>query len=146
MKDAQISWYVEKEEMVDLIDEEYFAGTVSPSDINVTFQFQVWNNKWGSEMVYDIDNPSLTLTFDYVEDNQLLNYCSVRIDNGAFVTGEIINNKMTVPLNRMLSGEANKGSFTDTSNYARIAIKFGPITYGMKNDLKSLIIDLQYDK
>ena len=146
MRDPQVSWYIIENESVELIDKEHFAGAYSPSNIEATFEMQVWNNKWGTEDVADIDNPVLVLMFDTIEDSKLLEYCKVKIDNNPFRELEIYDNKATLPLDRLLAGKANKGSASDSTNYARITIKFGPITHGMKNGLKSLLVDIQYNK
>lgn len=146
MRDPQISWYVLENESVELIDKEHFAGAFSPSNIEATFEMQVWNNKWGTEDVADIDNPVLVLMFDTIEDSKLLEYCKVRIDNNPFKELEIYNDKATIPMNRILSGRSNKGSASDSTNYSQITIKFGPITHGMQNGLKGLLVDIQYNK
>lgn len=146
MRDPQISWYILENESVELIDKEHFAGAYSPSNLEATFEMQVWNNKWGTEDVADIDNPVLVLMFDTIEDSRLLDLCRVKIDNNPYKELEIYDNKATIPLNRLLAGKLNKGTVSDSMNYAKISIKFGPITHGMKNGLKSLLVDLQFNK
>ena len=101
MRDPQVSWYIIENESVELIDKEHFAGAYSPSNIEATFEMQVWNNKWGTEDVADIDNPVLVLMFDTIEDSKLLEYCKVKIDNNPFRELEIYDNKATLPLDRL---------------------------------------------
>jgi len=146
LKEPQISWYITENESVNLIDGEHYAGAYRPSNIEATFEMQVWNNKWGTEDISDVENPVLVLMFDTLEDCTLLQFCKVRIDNSPFKELEILDNKGILPLNRPLSGKANKGTSSDSNNYSKITIKFGPIYYGMKNGLKSLLVDLQFNK
>lgn len=146
MKEPQISWYIIENESVNLIDGEHYAGAYSPSNIEATFEIQVWNNKWGRDDIPDVENPILVLMFDTIEDRTLLQYCKVRIDNGPFKELEVLEDRATLPLYRPLSGKSNKGTSSDANNYAQITIKFGPISYGMKNGLKSLLVDLQFNK
>lgn len=146
MKDPQISWHITERKSSNLIDGEYFAGAYSPSDTEAIFDLQVWNNIWGTEDVSDIENPILVLMFNCIEDSKLLQYCKVSIDNGIYQDLEILEDRALIAIDRILSGKANKGSEADANNYVKIAVKFGPISYGMKTGLKSLLIDLQYNK
>lgn len=146
MLDPQISWYIVRNEDYELIDKEHYAGAYSPGNIEALFELQAWNNKWGTEDVLDVDIPVLVLMFNTIEDSRLLEYCKVKIDNGPFQAVEILGDKAIIPLNRPIAGTKNKGTTENINNYAKITIKFGPITHGMKNGLKSLLLDLQFNK
>ena len=84
MNEPALSWYVVGTDSVEEIDKEYYAGAYSPSNTEFTMTLQVWNNKWGTEDVADIDSPKLVIMFDTIEDATLLNYCKVRIDGGSY--------------------------------------------------------------
>lgn len=146
MKEPQISWYINENNSINLIDGEHYAGAYSPSNIEAVFEMQVWNNRWGTEDISDIENPILVLMFNTIEDSALLKYCQVRVDNNPFKELEVLEDRATLPLGRPLSGKSNKGTSMNSNNYSQITIKFGPISHNMKNGLKSLLVDLQYNK
>lgn len=146
MNEPALSWYVVGTDSVEEIDKEYYAGAYSPSNTEFTMTLQIWNNKWGTEDVADIDSPKLVIMFDTIEDATLLNYCKVRIDGGSYEPLTIQNTTQGyINLNRILSGASNLGNASASNNFATIAIKFGPITHGMTNGLKNMLLEIQYN-
>jgi len=143
MKKPQISWYVlEDENLVPY--EEYYAGSFRSDDV-IEITLHVWNNRWGQEQVQNVEQGRLALYFDTIEDSFLLNLCSVSIDDGDFQSLNISSNRGRISLGRILSGEPNLGSSTSRNNYAKIVLRFGPITDGIRNSLKNLYLDIEYD-
>jgi hypothetical protein len=143
MKDPQISWYVLEDEILTPY-EEYYAGSYRPNDV-LEIQMNVWNNRWGQETVKDVQQGTIAVYFDTIEDSYLLNLCSISIDNGDFKALTITSNRGCISLGKILFGEANVGSANSKDNYAKITLKFGPVTDGMKNSLKNLYVDLEFD-
>jgi hypothetical protein len=143
MKDPQISWYVLEDEVLTPY-EEYYAGSYRPND---TFEITmyVWNNRWGQEVAKDVQQGTIAVYFDTIEDAYLLNLCSISIDDSDFKSLTITSNRGRVGLGRVLFGETNVGSSSAKNNYAKIILKFGPITDGIRNSLKNLYVDLEFD-
>lgn len=144
MKDPQISWYIKENEDATFIDKEVYMGSYNSSNIEAVFNVQLWNNKWGSEDVKNLDNFSIAIFFDTIEDNVLLSRCEVKVDNGSYQKPEIVGSKGIIRVNKTISGSKNNGTL-NANNYLDLSIRINPITGDMKNGLKNIIIDLQYD-
>lgn len=144
MKSPEISWYIIETTEINSIEKEYYIGSYNPNSTEVQIDLQVWNNKFGQEEAKTIENAFLNLTFTTIEDCKLLEYCKVKIDNSGYQDLTILNSVGKVSLDRLLSGETNLGDATAYNNYATISIKFS-LSNNMKNGLKNLILDLQYD-
>ena len=144
MAEPQISWYVVEPDDQLAPYEEYYAGSFRPSQ-TMEVNLQVWNNRWGTENVSDANTCRFVAYFDSIEDSVLLDLCKVYL-NDVLLNTEIVNKKLQANLNRNLIGLANNGSpALFPSNYAKIKITFGPITNGVKNTLKNLLVDLEYE-
>lgn len=143
MNDPQINWFV-LEEGQPTPYEEYYAGSYRPSE-TLELTLQVWNNRWGQEDAKDISRGTLAFFFETIEDSYLLSLCSVKIGDGSFQPLTIDAGRGRVPLDKVLYGRSNNGSTTSTDNYATITLKFGPIQDGMRNSLKALFADLEFD-
>lgn len=144
MKDPQISWYIKENEDVTFIDKEIYMGSYNSSNIEAVFNVQLWNNKWGDEDVKNLENFSIAIFFDTIEDNALLSRCEVKIDKGGYQKPEIIGSKGIIKVDRIISGIRNSGNI-NANNYLDLSIRVSPITGDMKNGLKNIVIDLQYD-
>lgn len=144
MKDPQISWYIKENEDVTFIDREIYMGSYNSSNIEAVFNVQLWNNKWGDEDVKNLENFSIAISFDTIEDNALLNRCEVKVDKGGYQKLEIVGSKGIVKVDRVISGMRNSGNL-NANNYLDLSIRISPITGDMKNGLKNIVIDLQYD-
>jgi hypothetical protein len=143
MNDPQVTWYV-IEDNTPTPYEDYYAGSYRPNDI-LEVSIQLWNNRWGQETVSDIVNSKLAVFFDTIEDSYLLNLCSIKIDDNDYKPLTVQSTRGYIDLGKTLSGGSNTGSTYSKDNYASIVLRFGPITDGMKNSLKNLFIDLEYD-
>lgn len=143
MDNPQLSWYV-VEDSSPVPYEEYYAGSYRPDD-TLLITMQVWNNRWGQADVNDISNGNLVVFFDTLEDASLLDLCSVKIDSNDYVPLTVTSGRGRVSLGRVLSGKSNTGSSTSTGNYAVITLQFGPVTSGLRNSLKNLFLDIEFD-
>ncbi len=144
MKDPQISWYIKENEVVTFIDREIYMGSYNSSNIEAVFNVQLWYNKWGDEDVKNLENFSIAISFDTIEDNALLNRCEVKVDKGGYQKLDIVGSKGIVKVDRVISGMRNSGNL-NANNYLDLSIRISPITGDMKNGLKNIVIDLQYD-
>lgn len=136
-----IMWYI-KEDSVLTPYEEYYAGSYAPGS-TLEFNVQVWNNRFGTSDAGDAYNPRLIMFFDSIENSSLLKYCSVTVD-GSQLSMVTELNKGRVDFGRILSGKANS-SGVSKDNYCDIKINIGPIPNGLRNELKNLYIDIEYD-
>jgi hypothetical protein len=139
----QVEWFVIESDNSVVPHQEYFAGSYRPSD-TVMFNLQVWNNRWGMENVDNVSSSSMIkVFFDHLEDKQLLDFCSIKINDSAYIPLSIEGDAGYVMLGTTLSGSANDGSVNSMSNYANVVLKFGPITNSMRNGLKNMFVDLE---
>ena len=141
MDKARISWQILEE--LSESDYEYIQyknyteeGSFIPGDI-VKKTILVWNNYLGTEDRESIYNSKLVFSFKDYEDNFLLNLIRVSIDDGAEQSLSIDMDKGIVLLGD-LSGSANNGAVSNTSNFKKINLSIGPIPNNIKSDLKNL--------
>lgn len=141
MDKARISWQILEE--LSESDYEYIQyknyteeGSFIPGDI-VKKTILVWNNYLGTEDRENIYNSKLVFSFKDYEDNFLLNLIRVSIDDGAEQSLSIDMDKGIVLLGD-LSGSANNGAVSNTSNFKKINLSIGPIPNNIKSDLKNL--------
>lgn len=139
-----ISWYIKEQD--DYVQNlEYYLGSFS-SDSEIILDIQVWNNRYGSKDVETIENARLTIYFDTVEDSSLLKYCSVSVNSNNYTTPEIEVDRIIVPIG-ILNGSFNDGleeSFNE-SNFKNISIKFSNFPKKLKNGLKNMFLDIEFD-
>ena len=57
---------------------------------------------------------------------------TIDIDRGIFNIGN-------------LSGRSNNGSTLNKENYREVELQFGPIPSNIRSELKSLVLDIEYD-
>lgn len=143
MINPQISWFVIEDDTPTPY-EEYYAGSYRP-DESVEIHMQLWNNRWGQEEAENVTQGRLAVFFDSIEDSYLLGLCSIKIDSNDFVPLTINSGRGRVAIDRVLSGSSNTGSSNATGNYVNVVLKFGPVTAGIRNSLKNLYIDLEFD-
>jgi hypothetical protein len=144
MNQSSISWYIKEDE--DYIqDNDYYLGSFSPSS-DIVLNIQVWNNRYGNESVDNIENARLSIYFDTVEDSSLLQYCSISVNGEDFVEPTIYLNRGTVEIGN-LYGTYNNGleDIINADNYKDISIKFSNLPTNLKNGLKNLFLDIEFD-
>lgn len=146
MASPKISWYVyDQDEYV--LDNDFHLGSFN-SKSTIKIKIQIWNNRYGSSDVDTIDNASLVVYFDSLEDSALLNYCTLAINDNVneeeILTPEIENNKAYFLIGK-LSGQANDGiiDLETYDNYKNITLTFSDFDYSLKNGLKNLYLDIE---
>lgn len=144
MNNAKITWYI-KEDSDYIQDNDYYLGSYSP-DTNLDFEVQVWNNRYGNNLVNSIADARLAIYFDSAEDSLLLDYCYVSINGNSFQKISKIFNKGVVDLG-LLSGSSNNGveSLDNINNYKNIAVSFRDFPSTLKNGIKNMYLDIELD-
>lgn len=144
MNQPSISWYI-KEDDDYVQDNDYYLGSFSSSS-DILIKIQVWNNRYGNESVEDIENARLSIYFDTVEDSSLLQYCTISINNDEFIKPEIYLNRATINIGTLL-GTFNSGMDNEKNidNYKNIIVKFSNMPTNLKNGLKNLFLDIEFD-
>lgn len=144
MEQASISWYI-KEDDDYVQDNDYYLGSFS-SLMDITLNVQVWNNRYGNETVENVDNARLSIYFDTVEDSSLLQYCTVSINNNEFTKPSITLNRAVIEIGD-LYGTYNNGleDTSNSNNYKNLSIKFSKMPSNLKNGLKNLFLDIEFD-
>lgn len=144
MSNPNISWYIKEQETY-IQDEEYYLGSFT-SNSEISLSVQVWNNRYGSSDIDNIDEARLAIYFDSVEDSSLLKYCTVSVNNGSYITPEVELQRAIVTIGE-LSGTFNDGleESTNQTNYRNITIKFSGFPGNLKNGLKNMFLDIEFD-
>lgn len=144
MANPNVSWYI-KEQDTYVQDEEYYLGSFT-SNSEISLSVQVWNNRYGSSDVDNIEEARLAIYFDSVEDSSLLKYCTVSVNNSSYVTPEVELQRAIVSIGE-LNGTFNDGleESTNQTNYKNITIKFSGFPGNLKNGLKNMFLDIEFD-
>lgn len=147
MNKPHITWYVLEQVDSDFefvpkykhdMEESYTSSEI------MKIKAQVWNNRSGDEDIEDATNARLVAYFKNYEDIQLLNLCKIKI-------GDNDVESMVIDIDRAeynigtLYGRSNNGSQLNKDNYVEFEIQFGPIPSNIRSELKSLILDIEYD-
>lgn len=145
MLNSKITWYIlEDNEYIQENNNEYFLGSFAPNN-EIKLTVQVWNNRYGKTAVESIENARLAIYFESIEDNILLNYCTVNInDNNIKVP--ISFNKGIIDIG-LLSGSSNNGvdSIDNIYNFKNITFTFKDFPSNLRNGLKNMILDIEID-
>lgn len=121
---------------------EHNMGNYSGDEQLVT-KLQLWNNRYGTEDTDMVTKPTMYFYYKNVEDNNLLNYYTLKVD-GRVVDFVIQNNKAIVVLPRLIVGDANNGTEENTGNYVSIELVFDAANETLKNnDLKELYVEIR---
>lgn len=120
---------------------EFYAGTYMDSTPLVV-DIQLWNNRYGIEDVENLKNFDVEFYFDNMEDEKLLDYCTISITGREQITFKRINDRAVIqfPDAQVVSGAKNNGDTADAyENYIPLTFKFAAAGKCLKeNDLKSL--------
>jgi len=145
MDKPRISWYSRIGDETYAAQPEFYAGTYTKEE-KISVDIQIWNNRWGTEDVETLDNFSLNIYFDCLEDSALLQCCKVILGGMDELSLIISGQKATVsfPEKVKLSGVKNDGSSANSrENYIMITFEFSALEYRLKeNDLKSLYFEI----
>ena len=138
----KITWHILEEE--DYVQEnEYYLGSFNTND-TISFEVQVWNNRYGQNNVDSIDNATLALYFENIEDSVLLNYCKVSVDSSSFEPLDIEVERGTINIGKLYGGSNNGIANESTKyNYKNIKIEFKNLPYNLKNNLKNMFLDIE---
>lgn len=147
MTTPKLTWYILED-----IDGVYeysqkrtydMEGSYAPND-TIKTKIQLWNNRLGTENVQDAKNAKLSIFFKNYEDNYMLKLCKVRINNNEPKDLEIDMDRGIFELGN-ISGGANNGSDSNIDNFVEFELSIGPLPSNLKNELKGLILDVEYE-
>lgn len=127
--------------------DDFYAGSLRPNDV-LEISFQVWNNRWGQEDCTTIpSSANIAISFDTLEDSQLLKSCLVKVgDSSSFVPLDLEDySRGRIGLGKALSGLRNNGSLEASSNFTTVWLRFGPVDGRLRNGLKNMLIDLEFN-
>lgn len=145
MQEPKISWFVRRADSDSFSKEsEFYAGTYNKKD-NLDLVIQIWNNRYGTTAVKDLQDFGLTVSFDDEEDSVLLKY--MRFTYGmTILTPQIIGNQAVIklPEDVVLSGALNDGSEESEENFISMSLAIIlPKNIKVKlNDLKSMTLSV----
>lgn len=126
--------------------DEIFGGTYTNSD-PIEIDLRIWNNRFGTETVDDLQNFVINFYFDKLEDNNLLQYITINYNGVEEVPVSINNNIGTASFlnNVIIKGTPNDGSDNNLNNYINLKIIFNITDENVSlknNDFKSLYLDI----
>jgi hypothetical protein len=144
MANPIIGWYIKESDNY-VQEDEYYLGSFT-SDSEISINVQVWNNRYGSNSVDGISDARLAIYFDTVEDAALLNYCTVSVNDSYFTAPKIELQRGIVSIGE-LSGIYNDGLELSSNevNYKNLSIKFSGFPCNLKNGLKNMFLDIEFD-
>lgn len=145
MQEPKITWFVRRTDSDSFSKEsEFYAGTYNKKE-NLDLVIQIWNNRYGTTAVKDLEDFGITVSFDDEEDSVLLKYMRFTYDM-SILTPQIVGNQAVVklPENVVLSGALNDGSEESTDNYISLnmAIILPQSAKVKLNDLKSMTLSV----
>lgn len=147
MSDPIISYSAKLSKLTSYQDvEEIYGGTYTESN-PIQVDLRIWNNRFGTTAVDDLENFVVNFYFDKYEDASLLEF--VRIERPGIEEVPItINNQIATAnfLNSVIiKGTPNDGTDSNNENYIDLKITFDITTPNISlknNDFKSLFIDI----
>lgn len=145
MSSADVSWYIKEPDDTYIACTEYFAGSCNSKEDFILY-LDLWNNRWNNkEDVDDMVDAKLVISFLNAEDSILLSLCTVQIEDNDFVKVETMDlNKGVVNIGT-ISGQKNNGNENNIYNHKKIIIKFSNIPNNLRDGLKSMFLDVQFD-
>lgn len=116
-----ITAYYKEDDAYSVVEKEKYIGSFSKTSLfSATIRF--WNNRYGSSNESDIEDATLVIEFPTVEEAKLLQYMKVTVDTIYEKSINITDTRGYVLLNRILSGQKNKGTEDYNNNYVDITI------------------------
>ncbi len=146
LSEPVITWLVKKSTDLDFTEKEnYYAGNYRPNN-GINIELRIWNNRYGSQAVQDLEHFGIAMVFDDYEDSALFSYMTFIVNNAEMLTPSVVAGEavLTIPDNIVLSGAVNDGSANYTDNYMSLKINLEiPSNISIKsNDLKNLSLDI----
>ena len=141
-----ITWLVKKKSDTDYLEKDnYYAGNYNPGN-GINLEFRIWNNRYGSEKVKDLEHFGIAMAFDNYEDSALFDHIDFIVNNSELIHPSVVGGEavLVVPDNIVLSGAINDGSSKYKDNYMALTvnIKFPSNIRVKSNDLKNLSFDI----
>jgi len=126
--------------------QEIYGGTLTDT-VPIEIDIRIWNNKYGTEQVEDLENFVLNIFFDKYEDANLLKFTSLIYNNTQNVPISISDNVATATFldDVIIKGTPNNGEEADENNYIDLKLVFkidDEDIYLKEQDLKSLYLEI----
>jgi hypothetical protein len=127
--------------------EDIYGGTYT-NNKPISIDIQIWNNKYGTTDVDDLENFVLNLYFDKYEDNSLLQFITLSRNDVEQIPIDIVNGVATATFYNdvVIKGTANNGDpEINTDNYIDLTLTFNvnDSDIVLKNqDLKNLFLEV----
>ena len=144
---AKLQWYVRKTTETKFFPrDEVFAGTYNGSE-PLRISTRLWNNRYGETSVDSLENFNIKIYFDNDEDQTLLKYCTVIINEKEQIPLEITNKYGLIVMDQdtSVSGAANNGVEEENKeNYLTIDLSFDvPEEIRLKEqDIKNIYFEI----
>jgi hypothetical protein len=146
LSEPVITWLVKKADDTSFTEKEsYYAGNYRPNN-GINLEFRIWNNRYGSQAVQNLEHFGISMVFDHYEDSALFTYMTFIVNNSEILTPSVVAGEaiLVIPEEIVLSGAVNDGSSNYSNNYMSLKIKLDiPGNISVKNnDLKNLSLDI----
>lgn len=126
---------------------DIYGGTYTAAE-PIELDVRVWNNRYGTEAVDDLEHFALNFYFEHYEDTGLLKYLTVIYNDSEEMSTYVSGNVLTVSFisnDVKISGAPNNGTDKDKQNYIDLRIIFNvdDDTVTLKNkDIKALFLEV----
>lgn len=137
-----ISWHIKENDSI-MEYEDYYSGSYVPGD-TIRMEIQVWNNRNGLSDAVDIDNAYLSIAFEKAEDNMILNFLKVDVEDTGFKKPELEIERAEIELG-ILSGHKNDGiaNTNNKDNYKNISIEITNLPANLKSGLRNMLFNIE---
>lgn len=141
---SKISWYI-KEDDEFMEHEDYHAGSYDNND-TILLNIQVWNNRGGLNDSETINNAYLSIEFEKADDNTILNFLRVNIDDAGFIKPDVSLDRADVEIG-ILSGYKNDGiaNIKNRDNYKNVIIEISGLPKNMRSGLRNMLFNICSD-
>lgn len=126
---------------------DIYSGTYTTAE-PLELDVRIWNNRYGTEAVVDLEHFALNLYFEHYEDAGLLKYLTVIYNESEEMSTFISGNVLTATFmanDVKISGAPNNGTDNDKENYIdlRIVFNIDDDSITLKNkDMKALFLEV----
>jgi hypothetical protein len=146
MSDPIISWEIKKGSETDYTNDSNYYGGYILSGESFIIDMRIWNNKYGTEQVNSLTNFNIAVSFSYLEDAAILDYCSFYLNSSEKLETSILDKTAVVvmPDGYILYGYVNDGSDNYEDNYLSLKLIIEiPTEANIKiNDMKTMNLSI----
>lgn len=123
----------------EIVTMDYFCGTVKPSS-ELSIAIRIWNNRYAIQSTTDATIRRLGIHFESIEDDYLLEHLTATV-GGALCKKEIINSRLHIHTDTVLSGQPNNGDDSVyTSNFMDVLLSINLPERAKSDDMKKFYL------